>query len=377
MNTPRSSWARRFFPGVLLAVAALGISQTTCAGDGAGDGRFYGMLRSRDLTPFGFLRLDMRPAHAMSIESGSFAFEAELGYQNTWALSENVEKYLKTLEPSGRREVDAQLIQAIRELPGENYLLDLESATLDLAVHYKLSSQWSLYAIATAVSYHGGFMDRGIEKFHQGLGFDTYGRHAIRRGGTNLIYDLKSTSVVLLEPPQSEGFLDPTIGLRYAGITLPGRWQMSVEAAAKVPLDGARPLLSTGRADFGLQASVRRLGERNALHVDLATVYYAGERAPSPHDAQVIPTIVIGWERQMSARTNLILQGYASRSVYRREQTDLDELLKDKFQLSLGVRHRFDHTIVSFAVTENLQNLNNTPDVGFQLGFGWVPTLRN
>ncbi len=29
-------------------------------------------------------------------------------------------------------------------------------------------------------------------------------------------------------------------------------------------------------------------------------------------------------------------------SVYRREQTDLEELLSDKFQLSLGVRHRFD-----------------------------------
>ena len=40
-------------------------------------GRFYGMLRSRDLTPFGFLRLDMRPAHAVSIEKHTFAFEAE------------------------------------------------------------------------------------------------------------------------------------------------------------------------------------------------------------------------------------------------------------------------------------------------------------
>ena len=40
----------------------------------------FGLLRERDLTPFGFLRLDMRPAHAISIEPGSFAFEAELGY---------------------------------------------------------------------------------------------------------------------------------------------------------------------------------------------------------------------------------------------------------------------------------------------------------
>ncbi len=343
----------------------------------AESGRFYGMLRSRDLTPFGFLRLDMRPAHAISIEPGSFAFEAELGYQNTWALSRNVETYLKGLEATGqRRAVDADFVQTIRDLPGENYLLDLESATLDVAVHYKFSSQWSVYAIATAVSYHGGFMDSGIEEFHEAFGFSTFGRHALDRNGTNLIYDLKNTQTVLLDPPQSQGFLDPTIGLRYSGIKLPKGWNMSMEVASKVALDGERPLLSTGKSDYGFQASLRRLGARNAVHVDLAAVYYAGQDAPSPQDSQIVPTIVVGWECQFTARTNVNLQAYASKSVYKREQTDLDELLKDKYQLSLGVRHRFDNAIVSFAVTENLQNLNNTPDIGFQLGFGWVPEFQ-
>jgi hypothetical protein len=362
---PTGWWA---LPLLLLASCAFA--------DETSSGRFYGMLRSRDLTPFGFLRLDMRPAHALSIEPGSFAFEAELGYQNTWALSENVEKYLENLEPSGRREMTPELLQAIQSLPGEKYLVDQESATLDLAVHYKLSSQWSAYVIATAVSYQGGFLDWSIERFHQGLGFDTFGRHALARNGTHLLFALKSTQLVMQAPPQPQGFLDPTIGLRYVGFKLPGRWQMSAEIAAKVPLQGVRPLLSTGRTDVGMQASFRRLGERNALHVDLAAVYYAGEDQPLPHDAQMIPTVVIGWERQLTGRTNLNLQGYASPSVYRHAQTDLDELLENKFQLSLGVRHRFDNTIVSFAVTENLQNLNNTPDVGFQLGLGWVPRLK-
>ena len=82
-------------------------------------GRFYGMLRSRDLTPFGFLRLDMRPAHAVSIEKNTVAFEAELGYQNTWALSENVEKYLTSLEGSGRREIGPAEIQASAICPAK------------------------------------------------------------------------------------------------------------------------------------------------------------------------------------------------------------------------------------------------------------------
>ena len=338
-------------------------------------GRFYGMLRSRDLTPFGFLRLDMRPAHAVNIETHTFAFEAELGYQNTWALSENVEKYLTSLEPGGRRAIGPAEIQAIRDLPGENYLFDLESATLDMAVHYKISSQWTAYLFATAVSYQGGFLDSTIEGFHDLAGLSSYGRRAIDRNGTHLIYDLKKAKGVLTEAPQSPGMLDPTFGLRYTGLSLPGRWQMSMEAAVKIPIDGARPLLSTGNTDYGLQMSVRRLGERNALHMDFSGVYYAGEDMPSEHQSQIIPTIVIGWERQMTARTNMNLQGYASKSVYKHAQTDLDELLADKFQLSLGVRHRFDCCLVSFGVTENLQNLNNTPDVGFQIGFAWVPRL--
>jgi len=71
----------------------------------AEEGRFYGMLRERDLSPFGFLRLDMRPAHAVSIEPHSFAIEMELGYQNTWALSPNVEKFLTTRESAGRHDL--------------------------------------------------------------------------------------------------------------------------------------------------------------------------------------------------------------------------------------------------------------------------------
>jgi len=343
----------------------------------AEDGRFYGMLRSRDLTPFGFLRLDMRPAHAVSIEPHTFAFEAELGYQNTWALSRNVEKYLTSLEATGRREIGPAEIDAIRNLPGENYLLDLESATLDMAVHYKISSQWAAYAIVTAVSYQGGFLDWSIEKFHDALGFSTFGRPAVARNETHVIFDLKNTQLVLSEPLKNRGFLDPTFGLRYVGIKLPGRWQMSVETAVKVAIDGARPLMSTGRTDYGLQTSIRRLGDRNALHMDFAAVHYAGQEAPSQQDAQVVPTIVVGWERKMTARTNVNLQGYASKSVYRHAQIDLQELLADKFQLSLGFRHRFDCCVVTFAATENLQNLNNTPDVGFQMGFAWVPSLRN
>ena len=79
----------------------------------------------------------------------------------------------------------------------------------------------------------------------------------------------------------------------------------------------------------------------------------------------------------LSAKTDAALEN-ATRllSEKLKDDTDLDELLSDKFQLSLGVRHRFDCCLMTFAITENLQNLNNTPDVGFQLGFAWVPRIE-
>jgi hypothetical protein len=333
----------------------------------------YGLLRVRDLTPFGFLRLDMRPAYAISIEPGEWALETELGYQNTWALSPNVEKYLTSLEPQGRRDLGPTEVQAIRDLPGENYLVDTELASLDVTFHYKFSEQWTGYVIASALAYNGGFLDSTIEGFHDTFGFSTFGRPAAKRNDVNLILDLKSTQAVLLESPSDGDLTDPTFGMRYIGISMPKGWKLALEAAVKVPVWGRRLLVSTGRTDYGFQASFLKFGDHHGFYASASGVYYAGAAEPAPHDSQIIPTLVFGYERVLTERTNLNLQGYASTSVYSHNQTDLEELLKEKYQLSLGFRHRRDHLLISFAVTENLQNVNNTPDIGFQLGFTWLP----
>ena len=343
---------------------------------GAHASDLYGLLRSRDLTPFGFLRLDMRPAHAVTIEPGTWAFETELGYQNTWALSPNVEHYLGSIASSGRHDLNAADIAAIQNLPGENYLVDLESALLDVTLHYRFAQNWSAYVIASAISYQGGFLDGTIEHFHDTFGFSTFGRNAVTRNQVNLIYNLKSAHVVSLGTPTDGGITDPTVGLRYTGWHFGERWHLSMEAAMKIGIDGRRALLSTGRTDYGFQASLQRRGNSHAVYIDAAAVYFSGGAFPVPQDRQVIPTLIVGYEKAVTAHTNINLQGYASTTVYSHRQTDLDDLLKDKFQLTLGVRHRHENTIFSFGITENLQNLNNTPDIGFQLGFAYIPHLR-
>src|SRR3982751_1262031 len=89
------------------------------AGPAAG-ADFYGMLPARDLSPFGFLRLDMRPTHAALTEPGRWSVETSFATQNTWAMSPEVERYLTDLESSGRRPLGETELAAIRDLPGEN-----------------------------------------------------------------------------------------------------------------------------------------------------------------------------------------------------------------------------------------------------------------
>src|SRR4030095_12965970 len=145
----RTTWIAGAFAIALLAVLP--------APGRAGDGQFYGLMRERDLTPFGFMRLDMRPAHAASIEPGSWAVETDVAFQNTWALSPEVEKYLVGLEATGRRELGPEEVEAIHDLPGENYLVDLEAAVYDMTVHYKFAPRWSGYLVMSGVSFNGGF----------------------------------------------------------------------------------------------------------------------------------------------------------------------------------------------------------------------------
>ena len=64
-----------------------------------------------------------------------------------------------------------------------------------------------------------------------------------------------------------------------------------------------------------------------------------------------------------------------SKSTYSSETTDLDELSGPKYQLTLGIRHMRGNFLYTFGVTENLQNVNNTPDIGFQFGVAFIPGL--
>ena len=255
----------------------------------ADETNYLGLLRARDLTTFGFLRLDMRPAHAIHAPKGTWAIETELAHQNTWALSKGAEKYIEAL-PDRRKLGPAELAD-LQALPGENFLFDMELAELDVTLHYKFSDRWGGYLVLSGVNYSGGFLDGTIESFHDLTGFDSGGRPNVHRNDVTLFADLKSANLAFLGAPTHGGLLDPTIGIRYSSDRQMKGWDVVVEAAAKVAFRGQEDFLSTGKSDYGLQATLQRFSDHHAWYVSASGVYYDGSTSMTPTGAQIVPTL--------------------------------------------------------------------------------------
>jgi hypothetical protein len=363
--------AARALLATCLGACVLSVSPAAAAETTSGtDNDFFGLLRVRDLTPFGFRRLDMRQSAAAFAPPDGPSVEFDLGYQNTWSLSSNVDHYLRARTQRGPlTQADAA---AIRALGGENYLVDLELALFDIAFNFRLSDRVGVFAVLSGASYTGGVLDGFVEGFHDVFGFGSAARPGLDRNQINVLLDLKGQQVTLLDAPANSGVLDPVFGLRYTVSRDPTVANLVFETAVKVPLGRGEGLYSTNRADVGVQITAQAFHRRNAWYASAAMVYFSGSAGPFDSQALLIPTAIIGYEYRWLERTNLIAQAYASRSTFSARQTDLAELRGNKFQASLGVRHHLPHGFWSFAFTENLRNFNNTPDIGFQFGMGYT-----
>lgn len=328
---------------------------------------FFGLLPVRDMTPFGFRRLEMRPAPAETGSPGRVSAEVSLGYQNTWTMSEGVEAYLQGRE---RAPLSAADVAAIRALPGDQYLVDLEMALLDVSLRLPISKRLEAFALLSSVRTSGGFMDGMIEGFHRRLGLGNAARETVSRNRFNMLMDLKGVQIEDIESAAPRGALDPLLGIRYQIPSSSKSLRWIAEAAVKLPV-GNESRTSTGRADLGAQLTAQYFRERDAFYASAMLVYFAGSPAPYRNASSVVPTAILGYEVRATPQTNLLAQLYLSRGAFTSRETDLKELRGMKVQLSLGLRHRLEGMHLTASLTENLVKFNNTPDIGLQLGLGF------
>lgn len=335
-----------------------------------------GLLRGRDLSPFGLLRLDMLPAHTADAEPGAWTFEVQMAYQNTFVLSENAREYLEARN-IGRQPLRPEDAAAILALPDDAYYVDGEVGLVDLIVQRRVNEYWSAYVTVPYIRYGEGILDSTVESFHDTFGFSQQGRDLVAKNHFQIVYGIGDVGFAQLDRETKGGFGDPVLGIRYSLPEPRFGWDVVAEFAAKIAVDGERALLSTGENDYGLQLTLqRRLGNtgRHAVYLSGSAVYYSGGPEIPGDGAQVIPTLIGGYSYGLTRSTSLILQGYASRSVI--QDSSVDELTDDKYQLSIGVQSRTRNLLWSFAITENITNFENTPDIGGQLGISYMPRAK-
>jgi hypothetical protein len=321
-------------------------------------GQLMGPLRIRDMTPFNILRLDMPPAPAIT---QGWSIEAVLSRTNVFMMSDNVKDHLD------RRDTDGALTQgdadAIAALGEDSYFVDGEIGLLDLTFQYGFA-----YVALSVYDFTGGFLDSTVDGFHDSFGLGNAGRDLVARDRFQAVASLQGQRIAFHGPPVDSGLGDPVIGMRHSW---PLRsWTLVLDGAAKIALRGERPGLSTGSNDYGLQASLQRKLGRQGIYLSASLVRTDGRVFGVPVGSRVVPTLNAAYEVSLTRRTNAVLQLYASESAIR--ETDIDEIKANKYQVSLGLRSRRGNLIYGFAVTENVVNFQNTPDIGLSLTLGWT-----
>jgi hypothetical protein len=350
-----------------IAAAFILISLVVAASPAQAQTELLGPLRIRDMTPFNILRLDMLPAHAATGGRGSWAIETEASYTNTFVMSDNVRSYLA--QHGGRSTLTSADAEAIQNLGEDAYFVDGEFGLLDLTFHYGLSRRSSVYLTIPVYDYEGGFLDGTVERFHDRFGFSGAGRDFVARDRFQAVASLGGGRAAFLDAPAG-GLGDPVLGVRHRWPLRNSHWSLVLDGAAKVALRGERPFLSTGSNDYGLQTSLQGKFRRQGIYLSASAVRTDGRVMGVPVGSHVVPTLTAAYELGITRQTNVILQLYASESAIR--NTSIDEIKANKYQASLGLRSRRGRLVYGLAVTENVANFENTPDIGVSLTLAWL-----
>lgn len=329
---------------------------------------FYGPLRIRDMGPVGFTRLHVVPDHAVQPYAGAFALELHLAHSNTFATGGEVLNFLE--ERGGRAPLSSQDVADIFARPGNAYLFDAALSVYQLTAHYGLGDRWSVFGSLPVYRYGRGRFDNVIENFHDTFGFSDFGRSHVPQDQFLALLELDGQQVVLTEPPKDSGVGDPVIGARYYW-PLREREAVTVQVAHKFATQNPRSFTSTGSSDTAIQFSWQKRLVDNAWYVNVAGVR-VGNAAPFPDKTrEIIPSLNVAWEYRAFEHTNLVVQLNGQRSLFR--DGGETELAENLYQASIGLRHRVGEFVWSYALTENLVNFNNTADLGFHIGFVWIP----
>ncbi len=326
-----------------------------------------GPLRVRDqfLLGMGFLAFD--PGPATVLPKGKWQVDAILTVTNSWANSQAVEDLLDGREqrlPLTEQQLDAldaTVDNGIFHLDGEVY-------RTALAIRQGIGHRFQLELTIPVLNFRGGSLDSLIEGTHDFLSLEQAGR----------LGSGKDDFLLFVTGPNTHLFADQAFGTSLGDIVLGAKyglieesphhpWTVSVEGLLKLPTGDEDKLASSGSVDLGVQVQATRYFQKSCLHGSLG-ILSLGDAEKLAISSQTLLSGMLAYERLFTQKSTVLLQLTVSQTPF--DDLELPLLSKNSIQATLGYKRALSaKTVLLFGFTENIQNFNNTADIGFHLGW--------
>ncbi len=324
----------------------------------------------RDYTFPSFLLLGFSPTPAKPLEHGHHHFNFSYSVVNDFQVSATVEQYLKERHGDKRRPLDTTDINFIRNLPqGEGYYIDGEFTMLELNYNLGLGDQLELGVTASYIFYGGRLLDGVIYDFHDAIGTGQQGREYVADNQVQVVLARDNgKDIVLPQRPSRGGFTDPAIYIRTAFPIPYFEWQGKLSLGIKPPLMSEHKFLSSGSWDSGFQLTLDKQASHNIYTINTGYIYTGGFEQ-THFNPPSLPYINLGWLHRYKKwpNTRSQIQIHLAEHPYR----DLvDSALSElQFQITLGIKWKLEAGMLGMALSENVLNFDNTPDVVLHLSW--------
>jgi hypothetical protein len=250
--------------------------------------------------------------------------------------------------------------------PGNFAFFDGETTTFSYAYRGALADGWEWGLEVPFIDHDGGFLDAGIDNFHDVFGFDDNGRERANRNQIDYFVRFDGQTFVNFQDQVNDwGDVRASLGWQIAHEA--GRaW--ALRAQVKLPTGDVDSLTGSGATDVALWVEHARAGvlgfDRASLNAALGAVYLGeGDLVPDvQEDVAGYAHAGIAWRAsdgisfigQLDYHTRLIDSG-------------LDQLGGRALQGSLGARFRYgDRLTTDVTFVEDL-TADSVADVEFQV----------
>ena len=319
-----------------------------------------GPFMQRDQFPVRMLFLGLRPDAGDLLPRRSARWAVRFDYANTYA---------STLPVGDTLIAD----DYYRAAPANEYRLFVDSETLRVSVDldWRIASRVQIGATVPFLKHGGGFLDGAVEGFHRMFNLSNGGREWAPRNDYGVF--VVRNRRFWIRSVESAAFRPGDLVLRVkTPLYLGGRnVTLALAGAVKLSTGNLETLTGSGGTDFQAALFATWRPEQHLVfHANLAHSRLGRPSHGEGFPLRSITSLVLAFEYRTTGRLAALVQTQTNIGPF--PGSRLGPLNRTAIEATAGVRYALSESLsLDLALTENLSQYQNTPDVGFHAGIAW------